>query len=302
VPAGHIRTIEDQLVTHRSAYAGGQMVVVPGHIRTAVPLIAAAVVISAGMLTGPAATAAPLKGGAVAGVENVDESAGRAEAAPSAVAATAATPSSGEGRSTPAGSWNDDVEHLRQKLDQRPEPGRDGRAALPDLLDGDVVADDAQDATDVPVVLTSPARERLSGQAAWLEQIADATPLPWREIGGTFVIGCHPQMSRCHWGAFDHGSYTIWIGDQAFASERRLTYVVLHELVHLWQWSTGDVAGRMNDLSNFGFSGLAGLEAAADCLALVWGATMHHYYDCPAQAQAQMAAVYENSRGTAASR
>lgn len=88
----------------------------------------------------------------------------------------------------------------------------------------------------------------------------------------------------------------MWIGDGAFASDIRLRYVVAHEIAHAWQYLYGGPSVRSNDLVDWGYGGHDGLERAADCLAMAWGARTHHYWDCPTDAQRHIASVFDTTR------
>ena len=101
-----------------------------------------------------------------------------------------------------------------------------------------------------------------------------------------FSIGFFPG-DCCHWGVYDSQRSTVWIGPTAFDNEARLRYVVLHELAHTWQYRTGQFAQLTADYQPWGWSTIGeSLEAGADCIANVWGATGGHYWSCPAAAQA----------------
>jgi len=118
-----------------------------------------------------------------------------------------------------------------------------------------------------------------------VEAIADESRWDWRRAGVRFSIGFYPP-DCCHWGVYESPRSTVWIGPTAFDNEARLRYVVLHELAHAWQYHTGRFAQLMVDFETWGWSGIApNLEAGADCIAMVWGATGGHYWSCPAAAQ-----------------
>jgi hypothetical protein len=127
-----------------------------------------------------------------------------------------------------------------------------------------------------------------------VEQAADRTPFNWRTSGVTFTSGCHPRKSRCHWATYDPSTNTIWIGGKAHASAARLQYVVAHELAHVWQYSH-DIDARTRDLADWGYSGMDGLERAADCLAAAWGFGQAIYWNCPADAKKHIANTYTST-------
>jgi guanyl-specific ribonuclease Sa len=124
-----------------------------------------------------------------------------------------------------------------------------------------------------------------------VETIADRLPFNWRAAGVTLKAQCAPNRSHCQWGLYTVADNTIWVGTDAFSSNARLFYVVAHEMVHAWQFAN-DPHARMNDLADWGRTGVDGLEAAADCLAQAWGATMSHYWNCPSDAQSHMAQIF----------
>ena len=99
-------------------------------------------------------------------------------------------------------------------------------------------------------------------------------------------MGFYPR-DCCHWGVYEAAKSTIWVGPTAFADPNRLRYVVLHELAHAWQYRQNRFAEIIADYSAWGFTTIGpALEAGADCLAGVWGATGGHYWRCTADARA----------------
>jgi hypothetical protein len=114
-----------------------------------------------------------------------------------------------------------------------------------------------------------------------IEAIADqARGFDWRAAGVKVVDQFHPSEC-CHWGVYDYNTNTLWIGPTAFGTSARLHYVVLHELGHAWQWQSGHLDQLRDDLAPWGRTGDAGLEAGADCLAKIWGASTQYYWECP---------------------
>jgi hypothetical protein len=118
--------------------------------------------------------------------------------------------------------------------------------------------------------------------AAW-----DSTGWDWRAAGVAVHVGYHPRAC-CHWGVFDMTDSTVWVGPDAFASRERVRYVALHELAHAWQWRSGHLGVLAADLGRWGRNGADAFEAGADCVARRWGATLGHYWSCPAAAEALM--------------
>jgi len=121
-----------------------------------------------------------------------------------------------------------------------------------------------------------------SARSQQVEAIADSSGWDWRRAGVGIHVGFHPQAC-CHWGIYDPRDDSIWIGPTAFASATRLRYTVLHELGHAWQWRSGHLDRLAGEMAPWGHRGEAGLEAGADCISVVWGASPKagHYWACP---------------------
>lgn len=120
---------------------------------------------------------------------------------------------------------------------------------------------------------------------ARVEAIADSSGWDWRAAGVRFTLGFHPTGRN--WGVYERDTGIIWIGPTAFADANRLRYVVLHELAHGWQYHQNRFADFITDYARWGFQTIGpALEASADCVAALWGATRGHYWTCPADARA----------------
>ena len=120
---------------------------------------------------------------------------------------------------------------------------------------------------------------------ARVEAIADSSGWDWRAAGVRFNLSFHPTGRN--WGVYERDTGIIWIGPTAFADANRLRYVVLHELAHGWQYHQNRFAQFITDYAAWGFSTIGpALEASADCVARLWGATGGHYWNCPADARA----------------
>ena len=127
-----------------------------------------------------------------------------------------------------------------------------------------------------------------SGPAAQarVEAIADSSGWDWRAAGVRFNLAFYPT-DCCHWGVYEAAKSVIWVGPTAFADPNRLRYVVLHELSHAWQYRQNRFAQFISDYTTWGFTTIGpALEAGADCLANVWGASGGHYWSCPPAARA----------------
>ncbi|HEV7534861.1 MAG TPA: hypothetical protein VGP90_04450, partial [Acidimicrobiia bacterium] len=110
----------------------------------------------------------------------------------------------------------------------------------------------------------------------------DSSGWDWRRVGATIHARFHP-LGCCHWGFYDIRAASIWIGPSAFANPARLRYTVLHEVGHAWQFRSGRLDRLSADMAPWGHRGSAALEAGADCLSTVWGASPRsgHYWGCP---------------------
>lgn len=117
-----------------------------------------------------------------------------------------------------------------------------------------------------------------------IEAIADGTGWNWRGAGVRLTVGFYPG-DCCHWGVYESERRVVWIGPTAFDNPARLRYVVLHELAHAWQYDTGRFNELIADYRPWGRSTPSeALEAGGDCIAVLWGATEHHYWRCPSAA------------------
>ncbi len=142
-----------------------------------------------------------------------------------------------------------------------------------------------------PVKPDPPAKPRAAATSgpeaqAQVEAIADSTGWNWRAAGVRFSMGFYPG-DCCHWGVYESARSIIWVGPTAFGDGNRLRYVVLHELAHAWQYRQNRFGQFISDYAAWGFNTIGpALEAGADCLAGVWGATGSHYWRCTADARA----------------
>ncbi len=84
--------------------------------------------------------------------------------------------------------------------------------------------------TILPVVVP-PARVFATGNAQ-LDALLPTLPAVLFEGGATVHYGWNPLDTCCHAGGYNPGPNDVWVGQSAFASAARLTYVAVHELAH----------------------------------------------------------------------
>lgn len=153
-----------------------------------------------------------------------------------------------------------------------------------------------------PVVVWTPGDGPLDA-AGWGARLATrldrVVPFPWRRYVGALAVGCRPVGDLdCPGGVVEGGDRVTISPAAARWSDAALTYVLRHELAHVWQYATGDVAARRRDLVGVGGLGDTDpLEAAADCLAAVWGSPSDGagYLACPAEGVRRMAEVFRST-------
>jgi hypothetical protein len=170
-----------------------------------------------------------------------------------------------------------------------PEPSTTTTTVPPEPPTTTTTAAPAEPPTTAPPATTTttvaPARVEASAgpsRQAQIEAIADGSGWNWRSAGVRLTVGFLPE-DCCHWGVYESKRRTVWIGPTAFDNPARLRYVVLHELAHAWQYGTGRFTELIADYQPWGRSTPAeALEAGGDCIATLWGATDHHYWQCPA--------------------
>lgn len=125
-------------------------------------------------------------------------------------------------------------------------------------------------------------------------------PFPWRPAVRSLSVGCRPVRDlACPGGVVEAGDRLVVNPSAARWSDATLAYVLRHELAHVWQHATGDLAARRRDLDGVDLGpdaapDLDPLEAAADCLAAAWGSPSRGsgYVDCPPAGVARMAAAF----------
>lgn len=158
------------------------------------------------------------------------------------------------------------------------------------------------DAADVYVYRSDPlpSAPRLSeGEIlARARAIADETGFPWRDHGVSFAVGCSPHSVECAGGSYEPTPKLVLLRDDIYRDRSLFRYVVLHELAHAWQFNVRGWPDATDDLAAWGFSGMVGLEYAADCLAAAWGARHSFaYWDCPADAAEHMRGLFLSNPG-----
>ena len=161
--------------------------------------------------------------------------------------------------------------------------------------DGGVRAPHPADTADVADLLMARAGLTLR-VVGLLDAIA---PFPWRTVVGTLAVGCRPVAALdCPGGVVDRGDRITLSPAAGRWSDATMAYVLRHELAHVWQHATGDLAARRRDLDGVALpADVDPLEAAADCLAAAWGspARGNGYLACPAAGADRMRAVFERT-------
>ena len=127
--------------------------------------------------------------------------------------------------------------------------------------------------------------------------VAGGGPWIWGRSGCSSSRRSRHYPGQRHLGTFHFPSRTMWIGRNAFRTERLLRYVVLHELAHGWQSLPTHLRSVRADMRRWGRSGMPAIEAQADCIAALRGARPGHYWDCPADARALAARRLAGDRG-----
>jgi hypothetical protein len=130
-------------------------------------------------------------------------------------------------------------------------------------------------ATTQPV--TTQVRHHVSGPTDWADLNAAIARIPTYDAGDArWVI-----QSGSHWGTADWYTGVIYVTRSIPTSD--LYSVAAHEWSHLLSVRDydGDVTAAVNAMHKyFGGSGLLGAERAADCMAILQGATWTAYTSC----------------------
>ncbi len=92
-----------------------------------------------------------------------------------------------------------------------------------------------------PVVVPIPARVFATGNAQ-LDALMPTLPSVLFEGAATVHFGWNPLDTCCHAGGYNPGPNEVWVGQSAFESAARLTYVAVHELGHSLQLHTARAA------------------------------------------------------------
>ena len=140
-----------------------------------------------------------------------------------------------------------------------------------------------------------------------IEEIANSTEYDWASAGAVLNYGCPPGR-RCSCtefgceyglvtGAVGRNRIDVWIYESAFSSRSQLKYTVLHEIAHVWQVQIRGWDGGWGDFNRWLPRGVDPMEATADCLAKVWGASpvRYSYWNCPSGAEDYMRLIYQAS-------
>ncbi len=119
------------------------------------------------------------------------------------------------------------------------------------------------------------------------------------EGGATVHFGWNPLDTCCHAGGYNPDPNEVWVGQSAFASADRLTYVVVHELAHSIHLKTDRNAALTTAVAGAPVvrSGpWDDSEKVADCVAWVLApaetaASGITYWSCPDPWRSQVAAA-----------
>lgn len=132
-----------------------------------------------------------------------------------------------------------------------------------------------------PVVTATTAAEfaalnaDVAGDPRWaaFDAALSAIPYPVRTLGVRIVFGYHPEIGRA-WGVYDREHNTIYIGEDAFATDARLRYVAAHEFGHAYEELRMDDATRNQAYAivTAASSASRAEELVADTIATLWGA------------------------------
>jgi hypothetical protein len=85
--------------------------------------------------------------------------------------------------------------------------------------------------TAAPVVVVPPAPVFATGSSQ-LDALLPTLPALLFEGGATVHYGWNPLDTCCHAGGYNPDPNDVWIGQSAFNTPARLTYVAVHELAH----------------------------------------------------------------------
>lgn len=85
--------------------------------------------------------------------------------------------------------------------------------------------------TTAPAVVVPPAPMFATGNAQ-LDALLPTLPTLLFEGGATVHHGWNPLDTCCHAGGYNPDPNDVWVGQSAFTSAARLTYVAVHELAH----------------------------------------------------------------------
>jgi hypothetical protein len=129
------------------------------------------------------------------------------------------------------------------------------------------------------VHLIRPAAPFVAGPTGWSALNAAIARIPsYRPLGARWVVG---DTGGSWWGTADWYDATIYINPSTPSS--RLYDVAVHEWSHILSVRdySGDVSAAVSAMNYyFGGTGNVGPERAADCMAILQGATWTHYTTC----------------------
>jgi hypothetical protein len=153
--------------------------------------------------------------------------------------------------------------------------------------------------TTAPVVVPPP--PRFATGNAQLDALLPRLPALLFEGGATVRFGWNPLDTCCHAGGYNPEPNEVWVGQSAFTSGARLTYVAVHELAHSVHLKTARAAALTAAVAGapvVSSGAWDDSEKVADCAAWVFApvetaASGITYWDCPDPWRSQVRAALQ---------
>lgn len=155
--------------------------------------------------------------------------------------------------------------------------------------------------TTVPAVEVHAAVAYATGNAQ-LDALLPTLPALLSEGGAIVHYGYNPLDTCCHAGGYNPAPNDVWIGQSAFSSAARLTYVTVHELAHSVHIKTARAAALTAAVAGAPVvragSAWDDSEKVADCVAWVLyptetAASGITYWSCPDPWRSQVRAALQ---------